>query len=488
MLDVLIKGGTVVSPFDIFNADIGVKDGKIATVSKTSDENADRIVSANGKLVFAGAIDAHTHLNDRYEFFGTRNPDDFESSSVAAACGGVTTFLEFARQIKGQSLVDCLDMWRRDADPKVIVDYGIHMIITDVNREVIEEIPRLIQAGVPTFKLYMAYKNVLMVDDGSILDVMGAVARSGGLVGLHCENNDLVEHARRGFKPGRGKYVDYFPPIIAEAEAVQRASLYACSTNCKMYVVHLSTRLGREVAREGMTAGKSVFGETCPHYLAFTDEVYSREDWPLFTVSPPIRGIDDQEALWAGLADGDIKIVASDNAGRNRVDKMNAKDDITKMPVGISGIEVILPILYTLGVKKGRISVNKMVEVTSYNPAVLFGLFPRKGIISVGSDADIVVFDPRKEVRLSRDAMHSKIDHSVFDHITAEGYPVVTISKGTIVWEDEQFEGKAGSGKYVPRSYSENLARKSSGAEKIKISEVSGGPVHDSCMRPRREA
>jgi len=458
VFDLLIRGGTVVSPFDSFEADIGVRDGKIVTIAKSSQERADRTVRAEGKLVFAGGIDVHTHLSDRYDFFGTRNPDNFESGSIAGACGGITTFLDFARQVKGQSLSDCLSLWRSDADPKVATDYGIHVIITDVNQGVLGEIPKLVREGVPTFKLYMTYRNALLVKDGSILDVMNAVARAGGMMGIHCENNDLVEYARKGFQPGKGRYVDYLPPIFAEEEAVRRAILFASSTGCKMYAVHLSTRLGREAVREAQLANGGVFGETCPHYLVFTDKVYSAKDWPLFTVSPPIRGAKDQEALWAGLAKGDIKIVASDDAGRNSGDKMAAKDDVNGIPVGMSGIEVIIPILYTFGVRRNRLSINRLVEVTSHNQATLFGLYPRKGAIAVGSDADIVVFDQRKKVRLSRENLHSNVDYSAYDKITVEGYPVVTVSRGDVVWEGGQFTGHAGRGKFVPRKLSQPWA------------------------------
>lgn len=440
----------------ILHADIGVEAGIITQLGTDIQGSASNIIDASRKLVLPGGIDGHTHFE--MPFMGTYTADDFESGTIAAACGGITTVIDFAVQEKGDTLLGTLEKWRRKADPKVCVDYALHMIIRDLNETTFGEIEQLISWGIPSFKLFMTYRNEgLLLDDGSILRVMQEVARHRGLVGLHCENNDLVEYftdvlVREGKR--QTKYHSEARPAIVEGEAVKRAITLAESAGASIYIVHTSSSLGREAIRDARHRGTRVFGETCPHYLMFTDEVYSRPDGTKFVMSPPIKKDIDRAALWEGLARGDIKTVGSDHACFTSEQRLMSGDDITKMPNGVAGTEVILPILFSEGVRNGIISLNMLAQITSYNPARLFGLWPQKGTIAVGCDADLVVFDPDVNVQLTRANLHSRIDHSIYEDYTCHGYPVITIARGAIIQEHGHLKAHGGRGRFIKRRFS----------------------------------
>ena len=452
-MDLLIKNGTIVTESQVVQADVGVDGGVVTHIGKDIRGPASRVLDAAGKLVLPGGIDAHTHFE--MPFMGTHTADDFESGTVAAACGGITTIIDFAMQQKGDSLFDALETWRRKADPKVCVDYGLHVVITEVNETTFNEIKRVVDYGVPSFKLYMAYRNEgLLLDDASIYRVMQETAKCGGLVGLHCENEDLIQYFVSALLKEGKTGAEYHPkakPAIVEGEAVRRALTLAEYAGANMYVVHTSSRLGREAIRDAPQRGIRAFAETCPHYLTFTDEVYARPDGMNFVMSPPIKKEADRASLWQGLAEGDVKTMGSDHACFTTQQKLIGRDDFTKIPNGVAGTEVIIPILYSRGVREGIISLNRLVQVTSCNPARLFGLWPQKGTIAVDSDADLVIFDPEKRVRLTADNLHSRIDHSIYEDYTCHGYPATTISRGEIVQENGHFTGKKGRGKFLRR-------------------------------------
>jgi len=455
-LDLLIKNGTLVTESQMFHADIGVEAGIITQLGTDIRGSASNIIDARGKFVLPGGIDAHTHFE--MPFMRSYTADDFESGTIAAACGGITTVIDFAVQEKGDTLLETLEKWRRKADSKVCVDYALHMIIRDLNETTFGEIEQLINRGIPSFKLFMTYrKEELLLGDGSILQVMQKVARHRGLVGLHCENNDLVEYFTNALlKEGKRetRYHSQARPAVVEGEAVRRAITLAESAGASIYVVHTSSRLGREAIRDAEHRGTPVFGETCPHYLMFTDEVYSRPDGMKFVMSPPIKKDIDRVALWEGLAMGDIKTVGSDHACFTSEQRLMGGDDITKMPNGVAGTEVIIPILFSEGVRNGIISLNMLVQVTSSNPARLFGLWPQKGTIAVGCDADLVVLDPNMNVQLTHGNLHSRIDYSIYESYTCHGYPVITIARGAIVQEHGRFKAQRGRGKFVKRRFS----------------------------------
>lgn len=451
--DLVIKNGTVVTASDTIQADVGIKGEKIAAVAQDLPSDGATVIDAAKKYLIPGGIDAHTHME--FPFMSTTSADDFEAGTIAAACGGITTIIDFALQGQGQTLMDAAKAWQKKAESKVVIDYGLHMIVRDLNDRVLAELKEMIEYGIPTFKLFMTYrKEGLLLDDGSIVRVMEEVSRHGGLVGLHCENNDLIEYmVARFLKEGKmaAEYHARSKSPVVEGEAIQRAIMLARHAGVNMYVVHMSTRFGRDAVRLAQEQKLPVFAETCPHYLIFTDEVYKRKDAAHFVMSPPIKFAEDREALWEGLSAGDIKTVASDHCCFTSEQKKLGKDDFTKIPNGVAGTEVIVPLLYSEGVRKKRLTLNQWVQIVALNPARLFGLYPKKGTIAPGSDADLVIFDPNKEVPLTRENLHSRIDHSIYDGIVARGYPEMTFSRGKMVQKDGKFSGEKGWGKFVPR-------------------------------------
>lgn len=452
--DVVFQNGTLVTATETIDADLGISGEKITAIGQNLPKEGAKIINARGKYLLPGGIDAHTHME--FPFMATTSADDFESGTTAAACGGITTIIDFALQKSGETLEQTAKAWRKKADGKVVIDYGLHMIIRDLNDRVLAEMKEMIGQGITSFKLFMTYrKEGLLLDDGAIFRVMEEAAQHHGLIGLHCENNDLIECLMsRYLKEGRKepKYFARSKPPVVEGEAVHRAIRLAEYSGCPMYVVHMSTEMGAETICEAQHSHLPVYAETCPHYLVFTDDVYNRPDGANFVMSPPIKKREDQEALWKGLAKGEIKTVGSDHCCFTSEQKKLGKEDFTKIPNGVAGTELIIPVLYHFGVSKNRITLNQMVQASSYNPARLFGLYPKKGTLAVGSDADIVVFDPEKEIRLTRENLHSKIDHSIYEAHTVKGYPVMTFSRGKLVQENGKFTGEKGHGKYQVRN------------------------------------
>jgi len=453
-LDLLVKNARIITGSESFESNIGVEGGKIASLSPILEPSGERVYDARGKIVIPGGIDAHTHME--LQVTGTKSADDFYSGTVAAACGGISTIIDFVDALPGQSLLGALAEYRRKADRKVAVDYGLHMMLKGQNLPEISKIPEVISKGVPSFKVYTAYrKRGLMLEDTDISRVMEKVAGAGGLVAVHAESESIIQSLiEKNLAAGNtdARYHALSRPASAEAEAISRVARLAKAASARIYIVHLSSRAGKEEVEDARRRGTNVFAETCPHYLVLTDKVYEREDGRNFVMSPALKTPEDQAALWEGLAPGGvIETVGSDHCPFTGAEKDWGEGDFTKIPNGVPGTEAIIPLLYSEGVRKGRISMLDLVRVTSGAPAMRFGLSPSKGSISVGSDADLVVIDPSKRVRMTADAMHSKIDYSIYDRITTEGYPVLTVSRGEIVMEDGEFVGSRGRGRFVPR-------------------------------------
>jgi len=453
-LDLLVKNARIITGSESFESNIGVEGGKIASLSPILEPSGERAYDARGKIVIPGGIDAHTHME--LQVTGTKSADDFYSGTVAAACGGISTIIDFVDALPGQSLLGALAEYRRKADRKVAVDYGLHMMFKGQNLPEISKIPEVISKGVPSFKVYTAYrKRGLMLEDTDISRVMEKVAGAGGLVAVHAESESIIQSLiEKNLAAGNtdARYHALSRPASAEAEAISRVARLAKAASARIYIVHLSSRAGKEEVEDARRRGTNVFAETCPHYLVLTDKVYEREDGRNFVMSPALKTPEDQAALWEGLAPGGvIETVGSDHCPFTGAEKDWGEGDFTKIPNGVPGTEAIIPLLYSEGVRKGRISMLDLVRVTSGAPAMRFGLSPSKGSISVGSDADLVVIDPSKRVRMTADAMHSKIDYSIYDRITTEGYPVLTVSRGEIVMEDGEFVGSRGRGRFVPR-------------------------------------
>jgi len=453
-VDLLVTNARVVTGSQVVEANIGVEDGKIASVSPSLQATGARVIDAEGMIVVPGGIDAHTHME--LPVTNTSSADDFYSGTVAGACGGITTIVDYVDPQAGQTMLEAVADYRLRADSKVAVDYGLHMMFKGQQLPEIDRIPDLVEEGIPSFKVYTAYrKRGLMLEDQDISRVMKSVASTGGLVAVHAESEGMIERlTKENLAVGNvgTRYHALSRPPAAEAEAISRVTRLADEAGARIYIVHLSSRAGKEEVEGARRRGTNVFAETCPHYLVLTDDVYEREDGRNFVMSPALKKPEDRAALWEGLkAGGVIETVGSDHCPFPSSQKDWGMDDFTKIPNGVPGTEAIIPILYSEGVRKGRISIYDMVRVISEGPARRFGLTPSKGSIAVGSDADFVVIDPNKRVRMTAEVMHSNIDYSIYADVTTEGYPVLTVSRGEVVMEDGEFVGKKGWGRFVPR-------------------------------------
>lgn len=450
-MDRVIRGGTVVTSAGIYQADIGISGERISYIGQDLQPDGADVIDAEGKLVLPGAIDAHTHME------WPESADDFEEGTIAAASGGVTSIIDFAVQYPGKSLRETFQDWRSKADPKVVIDYGVHIVVSDFTDETGTELMSLVADGVTSFKMWMTSRHSggLGVDDGTIYRVMQVASSLGALVGLHCENDAIIEMLIGQFlREGKTqpKYHRQSRPPLVEAEAIRRVATLAEATGCILYIPHMSSGVGRQAVREAQARGVQVVAETCPQFLTLTDEVYDREDAARFVLSPPIKSAADQDELWRGLARGDIVSIGSDHCPYSDEMKARGKDNFADIPNGIPGTEVIVPLLYGIGVAEDRLTLEQMVAVTAENPARMFGLFPQKGTIAVGSDADLVVFDPNRPTRLTRESLHSQLGYSVYDHVTVPGYPTTTIARGQVICQDGEFLGEKGRGRFLARN------------------------------------
>jgi len=454
-LDLIVKNGTVVTAVDTYKADVGVRDGKIAALGLDLDSEPDtKVVDAMGKYVFPGGIDVHVHF--QLPFSGTVSADDFENGTKAAACGGVTTVLDFAIQKKGHSIMEAVEARRAEADSNVCIDYGLHAAITDWNSQTQAEIKRIIEYGIPTFKMFMIYKNEgWMANDGMLFNALEETAKLGGQIGVHAESVDVLDMLIERYAQEKEKWGAYghtlSRPCYVEEEAIIRAIKWAEATGGKLYIVHMSTGEGAEAVHAAKNRGVNVYAETCPQYLLLDDEVFKQKDGHLYATCPQIKKPHDSERLWEGLANGDVQIVATDTCTFDTKQKAAWNGDFRKIPFGMPGVETMVPLMHTEGVGKRGFSVNHLVSLVSTNPAKLFGLFPEKGTIVIGSDADLVIFDPKKEVTLKAENLQTNCDWNPFEGWQLAGYPTTTISRGKIVAESGTFVGEVGHGRFLKR-------------------------------------
>ncbi|MFQ5831638.1 MAG: dihydropyrimidinase [Candidatus Thorarchaeota archaeon] len=454
-LDVIVKNGTVVTASDTSSADIGVRDGKIVSLGQDLVAGPDtQIIDAKGKCVFPGGIDVHVHF--QLPFSGTISADDFENGTKAAACGGVTTVLDFGIQSKGHSIMEAVKARRAEADSKVCIDYGLHAAITDWNTDTQAEIKQVIDYGIPTFKMFMIYKNEgWMADDGMLFNALEETARLGGHIGVHAESVDILDMLVERYAQEKEKWGAYghalSRPCYTEEEAIVRAIKWAEVTGGQLYVVHMSTGEGAEAVHAAKQRGVRVYAETCPQYLLLDDEVFKGENGHLYATCPQIKKPHDNERLWEGLLNGDVQIVATDTCTFTTEQKAAWNGDFRKIPFGMPGVETMVPLMYTEGVGKRGLSVNQLVALVSTNPAKLFGMYPDKGTIAVGSDADLVVFDPKKKVTIRAANLQTNCDWNPFEDWKLEGYPSTTISRGKVVVENGKFVGDVGHGKFLKR-------------------------------------
>jgi dihydropyrimidinase len=459
--DTLIRGGTIVTATDTYASDVGIVGGKISTIgSNLPAEGAGKVIEARGMLVMPGGIDVHTHLD--MPFGGTTSADDFETGTVAAAYGGTTTLIDFAIQYKGQTLRHAFDAWMKKADGKAVIDYSFHCIITDIAGAQLDEMGAFVREGVPTFKLFMAYPGVFMLDDASIFKAMGVAADCGGMICMHAENGGAIDViVQRALAEGKRapKYHALTRPVTAEAEATSRAIALAEMAGTPVYIVHLSCNEALEKVREARDRGLRVYAETCPQYLYLSLENMDGPgfDGAKYVFTPPLREKWHQEKLWQGLAQDDLQVVSTDHCPFcMKEQKELGKDDFTKIPNGGPGIEHRVSLVYSGGVHGGRFSPNRFVQLVSTAPAKLFGLYPRKGTVAVGSDADLIVFDADEEQTISVKTHHMRVDYSMFEGTRVKGVPKTVLSRGRVIVEGGKFVGKVGAGEFLKR---ENPAR-----------------------------
>ena len=446
-MDLLIKNGTIVNGCGSFKADVAVKDGKITQIGAdiAPADNAE-VIDASGKLVLPGAIDAHTHL--AMPFGGTVSSDDYFAGTRAAACGGTTTVFDFVLQDFGETMTDAVK--RRDAmcAPVAEVDYSYHVAVKDVSGDLLDSIEDAVKFGVPSFKVFMVYD--FGVTDGVFYRVLKKAKECGALIGVHAENNEMVNTLTEQYL-SEGKTSAWYHymsrPEFVEAEADIRAIQWAKALDVPLYIVHLANKEGVNAVTRAKDEGYKIYAETCPQYLEFTCDVYKREDGRNFVCSPPMKGEESRRALWAAIGRGDIDTIATDHCPFQSYEKDWGKDDFTKIPNGCAGIENMYPYMLSAA-NEGKITFEKAVELCSENPAKIFGCRD-KGSITVGKDADIVIYDPETEFTITNDKMHSDCDHTIWEGIKLKGYPEKTYSRGRLVYDKGEFVGESGWGKFV---------------------------------------
>jgi dihydropyrimidinase len=453
----LIRNGTIVNAKGSLKADILIENERIKQIAPAIPlESSERVIDATGMLVLPGGIDAHTHLD--MPFGGTTSSDDFETGTRAAAFGGTTTIIDFAIQAKGTKMRDALDTWWRKAENRAVIDYGLHMIVTDLPDAGLEDMDDMVSEGVASFKLFMAYPNVLMVDDATIFKALSRTAKNGALICMHAENGGVIDViVQRTLAEGKRApiYHALTRPVTAEAEAVNRAIAMAEMAGVPIYIVHLSSEDALNKVREARDRGLPAFAETCPQYLLLSIEELERPNFEgaKYVFTPPLRPKHHLPKLWNGLQQDNLQVVSTDHCPFCFEDqKVLGKDDFTKIPNGGPGIENRLQLLHHYGVNHGQISINRFVEITSATPARIFGLYPRKGVIQEGSDADIVIWDPAVEYTISAATHHMRVDYSMFEGYNVKGNAKTVLSRGEVIVDNNQFLGRAGRGAYLRRA------------------------------------
>lgn len=465
-MSLLIKNGRIVTAIDDYVGDLHVEGEQIVRIGRELKVEGAKVIDAAGRLVIPGGIDPHTHLD--MPFGGTTSADDFETGTRAAAFGGTTSIIDFAIQTRGRSPLEGLEAWQAKAAGKAVIDYGFHLALTDLPEDRIAEMGRLAAEGVTSYKVFMAYPGSLLSDDGTIFRAMRRAGEDGALVCVHAENGIVIDAlVRRAVSQGRLAPRDHAAtrPARMEAEAVHRAIAIAEVAGVPVYIVHLSCAEALEEVKRARARGIQALAETCPQYLLLDETAYDAPDFggAKYVMTPPLRAKVNQEALWQGLQSGDIQAVATDHCPFNFAgQKELGRHDFTKIPNGGPGIENRMALIYASGVATGRLSLNKFVEVTSTAAAKTFGMFPRKGTLAVGSDADIVIFNPDRKETISVAnpfTHHMNVDYSAYEGMEVQGYPEVVISRGQVVVDHGTFMGRAGAGQYLRRARAGDLLR-----------------------------
>ncbi len=460
-MDTVITNGTVVTSSGISRADVGIAGGRIAAIGPDLAVAGAKVVDAAGCYVIPGGIDVHTHLDT--PAFNATTADDFESGTRAAACGGTTSIVDFCQQPHGASLAEALRIWHGKAAGKAAIDYGFHIIISEMTDAVLDELASLPDQGITSFKLFMAYRGMLYVDDLALVRALDTARQAGALVMVHAENGDAAWYLQRKYvaagKTAPKYHAETRPPRV-EAEATARAIALAEVLDASVYIVHLTCRESLEEVVRGRMRGVDVLAETCTQYLYTTKDDLDREGFEgaKYVFTPPARTREDQEALWHALSHRTLELVSSDHSSWNfKGDKDLGIDDFSKIPNGAPGIEERMTMVYQ-GVNDGRISLTQFVELTATRPAQIFGLFPQKGTIAIGSDADVVIWDPAAERTIRQADLHHAVDYTLFEGRKVKGAPRTVMLRGELLVEDGVYRGKPGGGQFLKRQkYRRNL-------------------------------
>jgi dihydropyrimidinase len=457
-LDLLIRNGTVVTAADIVRCDVGVKDGRVALLGRNLEDAAET-VDATDKLVLPGGIDSHVHV-DEPPFQGILNVDDFRSATRSAACGGTTTIVPFVQQEAGKGLRQSVNAYHEKAEDNAVIDYAFHLIITDTSDQVLgQELPALVEDGYSSFKIYMTYEGFAL-DDRQILEVLATARRTGAMVMIHAENDHCIHWLAKQLSASGDTSLAQFPkmaPMAVEREATHRAIALAEIVDVPILLVHVSAREALEQIKWGRDRGLKVYGETCPQYLLLTNDHIAQAGWEgaKYLCAPPPRDRGNADFLWQGLAGGLFQLLSSDHCSFRFESKEGKKahgpdPHFRKVAPGVPGIETRLPLMFSEGVGKGRIDLNAFVALTATNAAKMYGLYPRKGTIAVGADADIAIWDPEREVTIRHDILHDNMDYTPYEGMTVKGWPVATFSRGEAVSRDGKPAGKPGRGRFLP--------------------------------------
>jgi len=454
-MSILIKNANIIGASENYTGDIFIQGESIAAVGKNLDIKADTVIDATGLLAFPGAIDPHVHLE--MPFMGTFSSDNYETGTRAALHGGTTTVIDFILQQQGHSLYEAYTAWSSRANGNAIGDYGFHMAVTDFNDNTCKEIVDLVEKeGITSFKIFMAYKGALMIDDKQMVGLMNEVKQRGGMVTVHATNGDMIDFliVKNRAEGNMAPLYHYLSqPEITEAEASERFASIAGYTGCPGYIVHMTCEGALNAVRDNNRHNQKVFAETCIQYLLLDASLYQQDfEGAKWVMSPPLREKKDQEALWSGINQGLIQVVATDHCPFTWEQKLLGKDDFSKIPNGHPAIEHRVELLYSEGVRKGRITVNKFVEVLSTNPAKIFGMFPQKGCIAPGSDADIVLFDPTEQHAISASTHHMNTDYSAYEGWKLTGKCKTVLLRGKVVIHDGKCLVEKGNGKYIKRN------------------------------------
>ena len=455
-MGILIKNATAVTDAERWQGDILCREGKIVALGPNLEPaTGDEIVDAADQYVFPGGVDPHVHME--LPVAGTVSSDDFETGTAAGLAGGTTTIIDFVHPERGQDPLDALAARQRVAE-KAVADYGFHMAVTWWGEEMARGMSRCVnEEGIPSFKAYMAYKETVGLEDEELVEVMATIADLEALLLVHAEHGDLVEHLRnRLADEGRSEPSSHplSRPPAAEGEATHRAAVLADQTGASLYVVHVTCREAAAAIATARRENHRILGETCPQYLLLEDSVYDKPDFEgaAYVVSPPIRPTGHQDALWEAIANGDLQVVGTDHCPFHMHQKEAGKTDFRLIPGGAAGIEHRLPLLYTYGVGEGRFDLHRFVELVSTRPAKIFGLYPRKGSITVGADADLVIWDPEATATISARTHHHRCDRSIFEGFELRGLPSTVVARGVIRYRDGQLMAERGAGRFLERA------------------------------------